>query len=326
MSQAALPEHIAARLAESSVVQGLRRRSRFFSDTGDFTAIDYGDVIFLEGRYFLVTGYTREGRFGVEEQPKPWVPRVMDLESGVRHILKLVFYETFSIKMGDFTIPCFRSPEKEARLLELTRGHERFMQGSAVEDEAGNLVRILDIIQGWRLDKYIFHQGGEHRQYFEESLPAILHQFTDCTQAIGFIHQHGFRHGDIRRDHIYVEYDTGLFKWIDFDYDFDLPERPFALDLFELGNILLYIVGRGHYQPRDIESHPDMGERVLATITPGDMSLLARNRVVNLQKLFPYIPKQLNDIFLHFSMGSPVFYETVDEFHADLRNCVDSLF
>lgn len=314
------------RLSENPVVRGLRRRPRVFSDTGDFSSIDYGDVIHLEDRYYLVTGYTREGRFGVDEQPKPWVPRVMDLDSGERNILKLVFHETFSITMGDFTIPCFRSPEKEARILELTKGHERFMQGRAVEDEAGNLVRILDIIRGRRLDKYILLHEVDHRCYFEESLPAILREFLGCTQAISFIHGHGLRHGDVRRDHIFVEYDTGLFRWIDFDYDFDLPERPFALDLFELGNILLYIVGRGHYQPRDIERHPEMGEGVLSAINPGDFSLLARNRIVNLKKLFPYIPKELNDVFLHFSMGTPVFYDTVDEFYADLKNCVDALF
>ena len=321
---AVLPPHVAARLKAHPATRSLRRRQKVFTDTTDFTAIDYGDVIHVDNRYFLVTGYTREGRFGVDEQPKQWVPRCLDLESGSHHILKLVFYETFTVTVGQFTIPCFRNPEKEAAILELVRGHPHFMQGHAAPDGAGNPVRILDIIAGRRLDKHLHRLGGSHRQYFEEQLPALLGQFLECTRAIALVHAQGMRHGDIRRDHLFVEYDTGLFRWIDFDYDFYLPERPFALDIFELGNLLMYLVGRSNYQPRDILADPAMGEQVLATITREDTSLLSRHRVVNLRKLFPYIPKELNDVFMHFSLGTSVFYDSVAEFHADLERAVGS--
>jgi hypothetical protein len=324
-SIAVLPPHVAARLAAHPASRSLRRRQKVFTDTTDFTAIDYGDVIHVDHRYFLVTGYAREGRFGVDEQPKNWVPRCLDLESGAPHILKLVFYETFTVTVGAFTIPCFRHPEKEARILELFRGHPHFMQGQTAPDGAGNPVRILDIIAGRRLDKHLHRLGGSHKEYFEGQLPAILAQFLECTRAIALLHAQGMRHGDIRRDHLFVEYDTGLFRWIDFDYDFYLPERPFALDIFELGNLLMYIAGRGHYQPRDVLAHPAMGERVLATINDEDTSLLSRHRIVNLRKLFPYIPGELNDIFMHFSLGTAVFYDTVEEFYGDLERTVGSM-
>jgi len=320
-----LPTGISTALRRHRVRRSLRRPSRVFTDTTDFTAIDYGDIILVDGRYFLVTGYTREGRFGVDEQIKPWVPRVEDLASGEKRILKLVFHETFDITLGSFTIPCYRNPEKEARILELVRDHPHFMQGEAVLDEAGNLVRILEIIGGSRLDKYIHRSNLPHREYFFRELPAILRQFLDCVAAIDFLHRHGFRHGDIRRDHILVERGSGLFRWIDFDYDFYMPERPFALDIYELGNLLMYLTARGNYHPREILNDPNLGEETLQRLEPGDYALLSRNRVVNLQKLFPYIPTELNNIFLHFSTATTVFYDTAAEFLDDLAGAVDRL-
>jgi len=320
-SIATLPEPIARNLREHRVTRSLRRLSRVYTDTTDFTSIDYGDIIAVEGRYFLITSYTKEGRFGVDEQIKQWVPKVEDLESGVQYIVKLVFRETFNMRLGQFMVTCYRSPEKEARILELVQGHPHFMQGESLLDAAGNLVRVLMPVSGNRLDKVI-HSESSHKDYFSKELPLILEQFLGCLKAIGFLHQNGFRHGDIRRDHIFVDRNTGLYYWIDFDYDFYLPEKPFALDLFELGNILIYLSGRGDYHPREILADPAMGEAVVQTLTPSDFSLLTRNRVVNLQKIFPYIPDALNNILLHFSVGTDVFYETVEELHTDLDSAL----
>ncbi len=320
-----LPEDIRARLQDHRVIRSLRRRSRVFTDTTSFTSIDYGDIIVIDDRYFLVTGYTREGRFGVDDQVKPWVPRVEELRSGKRQILKLVFHETFAITLGPFTIPCYRSPEKEARVLELVQGHPAFMQGEAVLDEAGNLVRILNIVNGSRLDKVIWRSQADYPAYFSSELPDILGRYLESVQAITLLHAHGLRHGDIRRDHILVDRHTNRFVWIDFDYDFYMPEKPFVLDIYELGNLLMFLVARKHYHPRDILADPALGQQVLDTIEPGDYALLQPNRIVNLRKLFPFIPRQLNDIFLHFSQGTEVFYDTVEELHQDLTLALEAM-
>ena len=320
-----LPPLVRERLREHRVTRSMRRASRIFFDTTDFTSIDYGDIIFVDDCYFLVTGYTKEGRFGVDDQTKPWVPRVEDLATGNKQILKLVFHETFDITMGQFTISYYRNPEKEARVLELVQDHPHFMHGRAVLDEAGNLVRILDIINGRRLDKFIYKSGANHKEYFHQELPSILKQFLECVQAISLLHRNGFRHGDIRRDHIFVERKTDLFRWIDFDYDYYMPEKPFAVDLYELGNLLMYLVVRGNFHPREIMADPDMGEKILNTIKPGDYALLSKNRIVNLQKIFPYIPTELNNIFLHFSLGTEVFYDTADEIAQDLETALQKL-
>ncbi len=318
MNFSELPVNIQQKALAHSVVRGMRRRPRVFADTHDFTSIDYGDIIYVDERYFLVIAYTREGRFGVDDQPKQWVPKVSDLVSGETHILKLVFHEEFEISLGEFRVTCYRNPEKEARILELIQGNPRFMQGYGVEDEAGNLVRVLDLIRGRRLDKYIHRFEVGHEEYFETIVPRLLGEFLECIKAIMLVHSHGMRHGDIRRDHIYVEYDSNMFRWIDFDYDFYLPERPFALDIYELGSILMYIVGRGNYYPKDVLADSAMGPKVQDLLTVDDFSLLAKNRIVNLKLLYPYIPKKLNDIFMHFAKGTPVFYDSAAELAEDL--------
>jgi len=320
-----LPEAIVHTVKAHRVTRSLRRAPRVYTDTTDFTALDFGDIIQAEDRYLLITSYTKEGRFGVDEQIKQWVPKVEDLATGTPYIAKLVFHETFDIRLGPFTIPCYRSPEKEARILELVQGRPHFMQGELLLDAAGNLIRVIVPIGGNRLDKVIQRSELPHRAYCFEELPDILRRFLDAMEAIAFLHEKGFRHGDIRRDHIFVDRNSGLFYWIDFDYDFYLPEKPFALDLLELGNILLYLVGKGDYNPREILADPHMGEAVLRTITPADFALLSQNKVVNLRKIFPYIPEKLNNILLHFSVGSEVFYETVGEICQDLRAALPEL-
>ena len=320
-----LPAAIQEKLADHRVTRSLRRPTRVFTDTTDFTSIDYGDIIHVENRYYLITAYTKEGRFGVHDQIKPWVPRAEELGSGKKYILKLVFHETFDVRLGSYLITCYRSPEKEASILELTTGHPQFMQGEPILDDAGNLLRVLIPINGNRLDKYIHKPQCSHEDYFFNELPSILERYLGCIKAIGILHKNGFRHGDIRRDHIFVDRTTGVFSWIDFDYDFYLPEKPFALDMLELGNILLYLTGRGNYHPRDIEKDPELGLKKLSEINERDLSLLSQNRVVNLQKLFSYIPNKLNNILLHFSTATNVFYESVDELYNDLEEAMEEL-
>lgn len=320
------PEHLLPRLQNHVAVRSQRRRPRLWSDTSDFVNIDYGDVIHVDNRYLLVVGYTREGRFGVDEQPKQWVPKVYDLESEERNIAKLVFHETYTIRLGGLEVTCYRSPEKEARVIELTRGNHSFMQGYATLDDAGNLVRILDIVSGQRLDKEVFKLGESHLDYFENHLPHLLRRFLVSVEGIAMLHANGLKHGDIRRDHIFVDRHDGHFVWIDFDYDFYLPERPYAMDLFGLGNVLLFLVGQQNFRLGDIQKNPAFGEKIFARLDEGDLALVARDRIFNLKKIYPYIPDLLNDILLFFSAGTEVMYDTVEEFHRDLQRAVERIW
>jgi hypothetical protein len=201
-----------------------------------------------------------------------------------------------------------------------------FMQGRSVLDDAGNLVRILDIVSGSRLDTAIGRIDCDQNDYLAHHAEEILRRFLKSVEAIILLHHHGFKHGDIRRDHILIDREGGHYRWIDFDYDFYLPERPFAMDLIGLGNILLYILGRKNWRPVDVLQHPEMGERVLAGLHMNDLSLLSRDRVFNLRKLYPELPKCFNDILLHFSTGTSVMYDTVTEFYDDLAASLHQVY
>lgn len=299
------------------------RPGKVYTDTSDFMRIAGGDVIVLAGEHYLVLRDEMERSFGVED-PKYWVKRCRHLESGERRILKLVFYETFSLSMGEMRIPCYRSPRKEARILDLVRNDPRFMQGFSAKDDAGNNVRVLYVVQGKRLDLWIDDLDVDHPTYFQTHLPDILEKFIVSCQAINDLHHSGEKHGDIRRDHLWVEYDSGNYVWIDFDYTFDFHENPFGLDIFGLGGLLLYIVGKGFY------SHEDVGQmiasdRKIPDIEPEDFLLVFKNRLANLKKIFPYIPEALNQVLLHFSSGPRVYYETMDEFLQDLTSCMEQM-
>lgn len=295
----------------------VRRIGRLITDTTDFTSVNYGDVICLGDLHYLVLRDEAERRFGIEDF-KFWVKRCTVLETGQTAILKLVFHEEFTQRIGPMSIRSFRSETKEARILDLVRGDARFMQGFSVRDEAGNLVRVLEVIRGKRLDLAIHNLPGNHQEYFDTHLHGMLDRFVAASEAIGYLHKNGERHGDVRRDHLWLEASTGMARWIDFDYAYEAHANPFALDLFGLGNALLFIVGKQIYTPRQY-SEMDGAD----TIVADDHSLIFKNRLTNLRRLFPYVPEELNRVLMHFSARTEVFYETVDEFLDDLRPCLD---
>jgi len=297
----------------------IRRIGHFITDTSDFTSIGYGDVIFLGGKHYMVLRDEAERRFGIEDF-KFWVKRCKCLETGQGAILKLVFHEEFTQQIGPMEIRSFRSEAKEARILDLVKDDPRFMHGFSLKDEAGNLVRILEIIRGKRLDVVVDNMPGDHLEYFETGLRPMLNHFITGCEAMSFLHVNGERHGDVRRDHLWIEGQTNTPRWIDFDYAYEASANPFALDLFGLGNVLLFVVGKQIYTPPLIE-----GMEGSRDVVSDDFSLIIRNRLVNLRRLFPYIPKPLNAVLMHFAAGAEVFYESVEEFLDDLRPCLDYL-
>jgi hypothetical protein len=76
----------------------------------------------------------------------------------------------------------------------------------------------------------------------------------------------------------------------------------------------------------DVLSSPEMGKKVFATLDSNDLSLLSQDRVFNLKKLYPSLPKCLNDILLHFSNGTSVMYDTATEFYDDLAASIQQVY
>ena len=168
-SVAQLKELIAEKLGSRFVPQ----RFKIITDTSDFFRVDYNDVCMLDGIPYLMLNFTREGRFGLDDEPKYWVRKAVDLLNGSRKIIKLVFHEEIEARIGEIVFKCVRSPRKEADILKLVRGHQNFMQGAAVLDEAGNIIRILDNIRGKQLDQIINRLNEDHEEYFFQT-PARL--------------------------------------------------------------------------------------------------------------------------------------------------------
>ena len=298
---------------------------RLFTDTTEFFSIDYGDVIQIGEKRYKVTGYERERRFGMED-PKFWVKRAIDSDTGEKKILKLSFLESFETNFGNVSVRCFRNPKKEADILELVRNHPSFMHGTAHRDEKDNIIRILDIVPGPNFLNYIDSLRMAYETYFTEALPDILKKLIKTFEAIRFLHIHGFKHGDIRNDHIIVDRNTGNYVWIDFDYDYEVSENPFGLDVFGLGNILINAIGKGFHNIQmildDTKTYGDLKDR----LEPGDFSIIHKRRFINLRKLYPDIPKPLNDILMHFSRSAGIYYEFAEEIIEDLNRCLYSIF
>ena len=288
---------------------------RIHRDTTEFFRLEYDDVVVLGGKTYLIRHNARELSFGLEDSVKFWVKRAIDLTSGSLKILKLVFREKFVATIGDIEFECLRSPRKEARILKLVADYPNFMHGFSVEDERGNLVRVLDFIKGDPLSSYLQRIDLDHHTYFHHFFPHVLDHFMDCIRAIQFLHEHGEKHGDIRRDHLLVDSTSGDYRWIDFDLNYRHRENVYGYDLFGLGNVLVFLVGKGDVLLRDLKNQ---GHPALSILEEEDLNMVFANRVANLKKIYPYIPDSLNRVLMHFSKGTTWIYENTAQLLEDL--------
>ncbi len=287
---------------------------RVWDDTTNCMSIERGDIVRLGGEHFLVRSNEHEGRFGIDDQPKFWVKRALSLETGRAVELKLGCEEQFKVHIGDREIRCYRSPAKEAAVLDLVREDGRFMQGKSVTDAAGNLVRIIDFVRGTDLLSYIESLPLRHEAYCRTLLPGILARVADSLGAIGQLHDAGLCHGDIRNDHLLIERETGLYKWIDFDLTQDSPE----FDIWSAGNILHCVCAKGFLTFHDaLRIRPELSGRLL----DADASVFFPNRVMNLRKVYGYLPARLNDVLCRFSFGALAPYASIRRISADLAEC-----
>jgi len=107
---------------------------RIHTDTTNFFKVEYGDVVVLGGKPYLVRHNAKEGRFGVDDEVKFWVKRAIDLKNGSLKIIKLVFYEKFTVNIGDIEFECFRRDKMKCSTIVLGRQglsrSEEFLFGS----------------------------------------------------------------------------------------------------------------------------------------------------------------------------------------------------
>jgi hypothetical protein len=210
-------------------------------DTSSYMSILGGSVLRLGGNDFFVLGDTWEGRFGIDDQPKFWVKYAVDLTTGEKKIVKLVFSEEFETEFGFIKVRHRRSPEKESGIIELVRDNPRFMQGYTVPDSVGNQVRVIDFIRGKSLYVTLRTLDMPHEEYFHEHLPGVMKELIACIEALAALHAQEQHHGDVRTDHILIERHSGHFIWIDFDYSVNFSDY----DIWSMGNVITFVVGKG---------------------------------------------------------------------------------
>ncbi len=300
-------------------------RKEPITDTTDFFSIERGDEILIGGKRYIITGHERERRFGIDD-PKFWVKIAIDADTGEKKLIKLSYFEGFETSLAGIKIRFFRNPEKEARILELVRDHPNFMQGESYQDAAGNTVRVLDVVRGQSFFTYVDSIALSHEAYCEQVLPGILFQLIKSMDAIRYLHLKGLKHGDIRNDHIWIERESGNYVWIDFDYDYETTENPFFFDLAGIGNVILCAAGKGIHELHMIKYDRARYKDLIDRLEPGDLALIDRSRFTNIRKLYPQVPKELNDVLMHFSRSTDVYYESVSEIIEDIKGCLRVAF
>jgi hypothetical protein len=298
------------------------QRFRIQTDTTDFFRVDFDDVVILDDRPFLIRHNLKESRYGLDEDIKYWVKSAVDLTDGRRKIIKLVFFEKFVTKIAGLEFECFRSPAKEARILALVSDLKNFMHGYSAEDEKGNIIRILNFIKGKSLARYVTDLIGDHQTYFLRHFPALLDRFIESVQAIRFLHENDEKHGDVRRDHILIDQECGDFRWIDFDYNYRYLDNPYAYDLFGLGNILIFLAGKGDVLVSELQKQ---NNTCLSALRDDDLNIVFNNRVANLKKIYPYIPKSMNQVLLQFSKGAHLFYDDAEQLLDELEEAKEEI-
>ena len=177
---------------------------------------------------------------------------------------------------------------------------------------------MIDFIKGQSLYAYIIECDLPHEEYYYKLVPWILTNIIKSFEAIKFLHENNFCHGDIRNDHILIERDSETFRWI----DFDLKQNYLDFDLWSLGNVLSFILGKGIRSFYEIYNSDRYSNSLKDSLNSEDASAFYNYRIMNLKKLFPYISEELNDILLHFTVNTNIFYENIKNIIEDLNNAV----
>lgn len=291
------------------------------TDTTQFTRIYQHQIIRLQGKDYFVRGDVYEPRFGMQDHPKFWVKRGYDLESGKMVIIKLEFHEEFTSDLGTVHVPCYRCAEKESEVMKLVKGDSRFMQGETLFDEVGNYVRVIEYINGATLYGKIYDMTIDHEEYYYQELTPILKKVAGCCDAIQMLHDHDLYHGDIRTDHIIIDEKTGEYRWI----DFDLCQHLRTFDVWRLGNLLQYVIGKGLNPIDQIRRFGDFPDDVIDSLGAGDCGAYYTYRLMNLKKIHPYVSDDLNKILMHFAAGTDERYLSLSELVEDLYEAIYAL-
>ena len=80
---------------------------------------------------------------------------------------------------------------------------------------------------------------------------------------------------------------------------------------------------RAFYQVLKDERFP---EGVRESLRADDGSAFYEYRIMNLKKLYPYIPPKLNDLLLHFTIRPSAYYTDISQFVDEYHEMLDTEF
>ena len=286
--------------------------------------MDYDDVVILGGVPYFVRNNEREGRFGLEDEPKFWVKRSINLLTG----------ETEGPEVG--LQGALRGQDREPRVRMRAEPPEGGADpgtgprqgGFHAGDDGAGLRRPpashprLHPRQDALPDR-AHCSGQDHEDFFYDHFPIVLDEYVGIVEAIRFLHQSGEKHGDIRRDHLIKDETTGRYRWIDYDFNYRHGESRFAYDLFGLGNILVFITGRGDVTTNRLLAagarHPGPADRRRCEHRVPQ----PRRQSEKDLSLHPRIPEP--GAACIFPRGPQVYYETTEELLEDLGEAREEL-
>ena len=85
-------------------------------------------------------------------------------------------------------------------------------------------------------------------------------------------------------------------------------------------------MGKGIRSFHEVLKGDKYPERVKRSITPEDASAFYEYRIMNLKKLFPYIPPKLDALLRHFTLKPESFYDHISQFVEEYLEMVDTEF
>ncbi len=95
-------------------------------------------------------------------------------------------------------------------------------------------------------------------------------------------------------------------------------------DTWSLGNIINYVVGMGINAFKAVLKSEAYSAEVKRSSGPDGASGFYQYRIMNLRKLYPYIPPKPNDILLHFTIQPRHFYTSVEQLIDDFHGMLDT--
>jgi hypothetical protein len=122
----------------------------------------------------------------------------------------------------------------------------------------------------------------------------------------------------VRNDHLYAADGCDELKWIDFDLEQDFGDY----DVWSAGNVIAFCVGKDVITFEDARRIDPDGAALLCE---DDASLFFPNRVMNLARVFPWVPQRLNRVLMRFSTGSREYYESIGDIVRDLDGVLNEI-